>query len=244
MDWHHICMRVAPYIVRIETEEGTGTGFLFGYNGDKFLSAVATAAHVVMRAHRWRQPIRLIHHESGKELFLPGRDRTIDVDAARDSASVVFESKAGGLPFPSDTLRLLDATKYKAVGIELAWMGFPEVVYPELCFFKGPVSAFQQDRECYLIDGVAINGVSGGPVFARKEAEGAEVPQLVGTVSAYLSNVQGARTLPGLLRAQDIAPFYKTLQKFKNFDDAKEHEAKQPPAPPEATEKPQGPTPS
>lgn len=242
VEWHKVFEAVRPYIVRIETSEGTGTGFLFGYNEDRSLCAIATAAHVVSRAHRWRQPISLIHETSGQELFLTYTDRIIDLDIGRDAASIVVPS--GSLPFPEKTLRLFEAEKsYKRVGIPLGWAGYPGIVYPQVCFFRGYVSAFLTNEDAYLLDGVAISGVSGGPVFASKvEAHEDKlvknIPELVGVVSAYVSNVIGTRTLPGLSRAQDVSPFYITLQKLKNMDDAKKHEAIQPPLPPEKPAEP------
>jgi hypothetical protein len=47
----------------------------------------------------------------------------------------------------------------------------------------------------YLIDGVAINGVGGGPVFAALKND---QPQLLGTISAYMPNRMRGDALPGL----------------------------------------------
>lgn len=218
---HELCEMLRPYIVRIETQGGTGTGFLFAYNEEHSLAAVATALHVVVEAHRWRQPIRIIHEKTGKELFLRANDRIVDPYEKRDAAALVFPT--GELPFPDTTLKMIGADKFMPVGHELGWMGFPGVVSPQLCFFRGAVSAFLHDRDCYLIDGVAINGVSGGPVFIGEKS-----PHLVGIVSAYIPNPVGAKTLPGLAVAQDISPLYETISRFKNMDEAKKHAAAKP----------------
>jgi hypothetical protein len=78
-------------------------------------------------------------------------------------------------------------------GAEVGWLGFPGLVYPELCFFRGVVSGYSERPPIYLIDGVAINGVSGGPAFDRTGL-------LAGFVSAYVPNqVSGDLTLPGLM---------------------------------------------
>ncbi|MCL4837765.1 MAG: serine protease [Thermoanaerobaculia bacterium] len=217
MKWHQIHQLVSRHVFRVETQDGVGTGFLFGYNRDKSLAAVATAAHVVSHAHHWRQPIRLVHHATSKEVFLGVTDRVIFLNARRDSASILVHAAA--LPFEVDTLELFNPTKYKRVGIDIAWMGFPSVAYPELCFFTGCISAFLGNEDCYLVDGVAINGVSGGPVFAAKDEK---TPEIIGIVSAYLPNRTG--NTPGLLRAQDISQFHQDLQLVHSFDDAKQKE--------------------
>ena len=78
-------------------------------------------------------------------------------------------------------------------GAELGWLGFPGLVYPELCFFRGVVSGYQEKPPIYLIDGVAISGVSGGPAFDQTGL-------LVGLISAYVPNqVDTGTTLPGLM---------------------------------------------
>jgi len=205
MSFHKLYEIVTPYIVRIETQEGYGTGFLFGYNGTKEMAAIATAAHVVDRAHEWKQPIRIKHYSTGGECFLPAEKRAILIDKEKDSASILIASNK--LDLPEETLPLMDREKYRKIGTDLGWVGFPSVASNELCFFKGCVSAFALESDTYLIDGVAINGVSGGPVFGDK---GDETPQIIGTVSAYSPNLINGKTLPGLLRAQDITPFHET----------------------------------
>lgn len=219
MSWQSSHKKILPYVVRIQTQAGEGTGFLFGYNSSKTIAAIATAAHVIEEASDWKQPIKIVHYQSSKEIFLPDSERVFHLDRKRDSASILM--KADKLPFPKDTFPLMDPTKFKSVGSELGWVGFPSVAYPELCFFTGRVSAFLHETDCYLIDGVAINGVSGGPVFADNAND---APEIVGSISSYLPNRTGAGTLPGLLRAQDISTFQTTLQSLKSLDEARKKE--------------------
>jgi hypothetical protein len=217
MKWHLVHELVSKHVFRVETQNGVGTGFLFGYNKNRSMAAIATAAHVVAQAHNWRQPIRLVHNDSRKEAFLQYNERVLFLNAARDSASILVPTPL--LPFEPQPLKLVDPANFIMVGVEIAWMGFPSVAYPELCLFTGCVSAFLLEEECYLIDGVAINGVSGGPVFAATHDD---TPELMGIVSAYLPNRTG--NTPGLLRAQDISPFHRDLQWVHSFEEAKEKE--------------------
>lgn len=89
--------------------------------------------------------------------------------------------------------------------------------YPLL--LSGNVSARQDYRHAYLIDGVAINGVSGGPVIYSTETEGV---QIVGTVSAYVSNRATGDALPGLAIARDVSHFHSMISFIKNLDEAKQ----------------------
>jgi hypothetical protein len=86
------------------------------------------------------------------------------------------------------------------IGAEVGWLGFPAIAQYTLCFFSGNVSAWQEWRNAYLIDGVAINGVSGGPVIYSTPTDGV---QIVGCISAYRANRATGEALPGLSIAQD-----------------------------------------
>ncbi len=53
MAWFTAYEKVQPYVVRIETMAGFGTGFLFAYNKDSSVAAIATASHVIVTAVDW-----------------------------------------------------------------------------------------------------------------------------------------------------------------------------------------------
>ncbi|MEW5805048.1 MAG: serine protease [bacterium] len=222
MDWSDCQQKVVPYIFRVETPEGSGTGVFFAYNRRKDIIAIATAAHVVEHADDWKQPIKLRQHSSGKIRLVEDSDRAIFLDRRRDSASIIITNEDFDLP--DETLPMIAENKYKRIGTEIAWMGYPSIAYPHLCFFTGRISSFIHGDDSYLIDGVAINGVSGGPVFARL-SEGN--PQLLGIVSAYMANRVRGDALPGLLRSQDVTTFHETIKTFTSLDEAREKKEKE-----------------
>jgi hypothetical protein len=86
-----------------------------------------------------------------------------------------------------------------------------------LCFLSGTVSARRDDLKAYLIDGVAINGVSGGPVINSTATEGV---QFVGVMTAYRANRAFGDSLPGLSIAQDVSHFHGVIQHIRSIDDA------------------------
>ncbi len=217
MSWDLIDDKINPYLFRIETQSGSGTGFFLAYNPTGELAAVATAAHVIEHAHEWKQPIKLFNEGAGEFAFVSESDRVVFLDQERDAALILMHRRL--LKFPDDVLPLADSTKYRTVGTELAWLGYPSVAYPTLCFFSGRVSAFLLAQDCYLIDGVAINGVSGGPVLYELPDGALEI---VGVISAYMPNRSG--NTPGLLRAQDITPFVETLKTLQSMHEAKDQE--------------------
>ena len=219
-DWDVVYENVLPHIVRIETPESTGTGFLFALNESKEIVAFATAAHVVDHADSWKLPIKIRHHVSGNEIFVSDSKRFIEIDTKRDSASIVIPRP--GDYIPEDPLPMMDPEQFKKIGVQVAWAGYPSIAYPNLCLFTGTIAAFILENDSYLIDGVAIHGVSGGPVFAHLE-DGQ--PQVLGTISAYKPNRQRGDTLPGLLQAHDVAALQTTVTKIKSVDEERRKRA-------------------
>jgi hypothetical protein len=221
MEWHIAYDKIRAYVLRIETLDGRGTGFLFAYNKDKSTVAVATASHVVETARNWKQPIKLWHPASKATVFLEARNRSIWLDRAHDAASILVRAEELKLSeLPSTVLPLLDASMAKKVGVELGWAGFPALAVNRICFFSGRVSA--RAEQSYLVDGVAIHGVSGGPVFDNVGKE----PRIIGVVSAYMPNLLSGESLPGLLQVRDLKTFHDHIQRIRSFDEAieKEHE--------------------
>jgi S1-C subfamily serine protease len=211
MKWHEAVGKVAPYVVKIETPSGHGTGYLCLYT-KKGLAGIATADHVVADVHYWQQPLRIIQTGKGASVLLKHEQRAIFSGPRNDSAVVLFKST---LDLPETPLPLIASDKRMKIGVELGWLGYPSVAESQLCFFTGTVSAHQ--KNAYFIDGVAIDGVSGGPVF---DASG-ELAQIVGTISAYHYNVTGSSALPGLSFAQDVTHLHETISKFGTLDEAR-----------------------
>ncbi len=219
MNWHKAYDSIKPYMVRIETESGFGTGFLFAYTGNHALAAFATACHVIDDVEEWKKPLRIRHYVSGKVVFFDQSERVILTDRRRDTATILISASAFNLP-PA-TLSLLPSDKIKKIGVEVGWTGFPSLSPADLCFFSGTVSFYNSDDESYFIDGVAINGVSGGPVFYVLQDE---TPQIVGVISAYVANRRGGEALPGLLKARDLTTLHSHINKIKSLEEAKKKE--------------------
>ena len=223
VEWYEIVDVVAPHVVRIWTPQGSGTGFLVSISKNTPMCAVATAAHVIAHAHYWEEPIRIEHQSSGKTLILRQADRAMYVENEKDTAAIVFER--GDLILPSEVLSLAPKAKYFKSGVEIGWLGYPAMPKASLCFFSGRISAWIQEDDAYLVDGVAINGVSGGPAFRGDT--------LAGVVSAYIPNRNTGEVLPGLAVVRGVGQFHEVADSFKTLDDAKAEEtpATEPPPP-------------
>ncbi len=221
MEWHKAIDVVKPHIVKIFTPEGSGTGFLLLFNAQKNLCGIATAAHVISHAHIWEEPIRIQHYSSEKTVFLRPEQRAIKINWKEDTATILFA--VGDVPFPDQPIQLKPEGKILKLGVEVGWLGFP-VISSDLCFFSGRVSSWSQELG-YLIDGVAISGVSGGPTL---RIGGDSSIHLIGVVSAYIPSRTSGETLPGLCVVRDVTQLQKYIEAFKTIEEAKEQET--PPA--------------
>lgn len=213
LSWRKAIEVIEPHIVKIDTPRGSGTGFLCVHTENKLLCGIATAAHVVAESDRWQEPIRVQHFISRKEKLLRAPDRYIFLDLKLDTAVIVFANNK--IPFPENILTFVPKGKHLKVGNEIGWIGFPSVSPKNLCFFSGRISSWLGDYKTYLVDGVAINGVSGGPTFYIY----AKGIKLIGSVSAYLPN--RVEATPGLSVISSVEHFQKVIKTIKNLDEAK-----------------------
>lgn len=215
--WNTVVSVVEPYVVRLSTPGGWGTGFLLVRSQGAVLTGIATAAHVVEHAHLWEDPIRIQHPASGESLVVRHDTRAIRVDPTSDTAVLILPKPVGKIPFPDGALTLAPKGMYLTVGNEVGWFGFPAIPAADLCFFSGRISAWSPSLDAYLVDGNAINGVSGGPAIAVV----AGVLFLIGVVSAYAPNRATGETLPGLAVVRSVERFHTDVAAISSFDEAK-----------------------
>ena len=193
MNWKYFIKQIAPCVVRIETVDGHGTGFLCAYTGDKSRCGIATAYHVIDKARLNEGTIKIIGTKGAVRLNKNDREILFDYDS--DSA-VIDSSCHIDLSLPEVAVTLTDKDQIIDPGSEVGWLGYPGigVLSSTQCFFSGNISIFQEQLQLYCIDGVAINGVSGSPVFFPSD----EGMFIIGLITAYWPNVVFGKNLPGL----------------------------------------------
>jgi len=86
-------------------------------------------------------------------------------------------------------------------------------------FFSGHISCYRENEDDYLVDGNAINGVSGGPAF-YVDSKTSET-KICGVVTAYIPNRATGEALPGLCVVTSVEPYQEDLKKLRSIDDAK-----------------------
>jgi len=226
--WYEAVEVIEPHIVKLSTPRGQGTGFLI--SAGAATCAIATAAHVLDQAHYWEEPVRIDHPSSGTTSLVRHFERAIFLDVSHDTAALLLTR--GEIPFPTFTLPLAPKDRFLRVGNEIGWLGFPAIATARLCFFGGRVSAYDGGAKAYLVDGVAINGVSGGPAFHLTE----KLPMVIGVVSAYMPNRATGEVLPGLSLVRDVTQFHELAPTFASIEQAKKEESPATPPPPPPAE--------
>lgn len=222
MDWNAVVARVASSVVKIETPSGHGTGFLCLYNEDRTFCGIATAHHVIAHAEKWQEPVRILNYESRSNALLKETDRVIWSDEDKDSAVILFS--AGHLQLPEEPIALFPTDSRLGIGVEVGWMGYPAIAEHTMCFFAGNISADWSFRNAYLLDGVAINGVSGGPVIYSADATANNL-RIVGTITAYRANRATGEVLPGVSIAQDVSHFDAMVRHLRTLEEANRQKA-------------------
>jgi len=213
VSWAKALLKLEEYVFKILTPNGSGTGFLILISGD--LYGIATSYHVIEHEYTWEEPIKIQHFSTGKQVLLKTPDdRFIFPYPDEDLAFILFPK--GDLILPTKTLEMIRSEKHVRKGVQMGWCGFPNIASTTLCFFTGHVSAFLESSGAYLVDGVAINGVSGGPAFTVRK----NTPRLCGVVAAYIANRATGETLPGVCLIRDVAPYQETLSNLKSIEEA------------------------
>ena len=200
MTWQNAVDIVKPHVVKLATTDGHGTGFLVHRRDDWVV--IATAKHVVTHAHNWGLPIR-VDYQNLAPLTLTAVDRTLLLHPEQDSAVLVWKlQKSVAASLPVEPLPLLGDKSFVRTGVTIGWLGYPHLVEggTRCCFFSGSISDFIRPR--YFVDGVAINGVSGGPAFCPDKDGNITI---VGSISEYWLNQQDEKSLPGIMVANDIS---------------------------------------
>lgn len=209
-EWYAPVDNIIPHIVRIETLTGSGTGFMAVR--EEHLAMIFTAAHVISDAARLQQAVRLHHYKSQTNVVVhidkrnESNSATSYLEGSRDTAALSVATSL--LPFPLESPHLITEDSRLKVGNQMGWLGFPSVAPQNLCFFHGYTSCWLPEEQAYLIDGISIPGVSGGPAFYMPKGQG--TPHIAGIVTEYRysKSQQTGDVLPGVSLIRDITQIH------------------------------------
>ena len=227
MNLESIIKIISPSVVRVQTHNGYGTGFIFWQNQE--LCCIATANHVIEPANQegWEQPI-LITQSDGESIHLYPHDRWIVPRLNNgDSAAIVVRKE--NFKIPENLIPLQEDTTI-SIGSSIGWLGYPVLIDKGIIqpsFFSGVISNIFPVTDQYVIDGVSIHGVSGGPVFyLSNDCSGSFI---IGSISSYHVNRvpvgENMESWPGLLISHNVSVFKPLIEHLKTLEDAKNQQA-------------------
>lgn len=215
---------ISPSVVRVKTQNGYGTGFIFWENQE--ICCIATASHVIEPAIQpgWEQPI-LITQSDGESIHIYPHDRWIvpRLDNG-DSAAIVVRKES--LIVPNKLIQLQEEAT-TPIGSKVGWLGYPSLINASIIqpsFFSGVISnIFPHPLNQYVIDGVSIHGVSGGPVFYL--SDNCRDCFIIGSISSYHVNRvpvgNNLESWPGLLISHNVSVFKPVIEHLKTLEEAK-----------------------
>ena len=182
LQWHEVVDRASKCVFRLHAGSASGTAFVIALGrppqGADCYATLATAWHVLEDLPGTSDDLELVSVD-GKTVFSSAADRIgfYPLGDPRYDTGLVVVRTGEVLVEERELLPLLPAESQLARGAEIGWLGFPGIAEPEICFCHGYVSGYLNDPPTYLIDGVAINGVSGGPALDSRA-------HVIGLVSA------------------------------------------------------------
>ncbi|MBN1764150.1 MAG: trypsin-like peptidase domain-containing protein [Sedimentisphaerales bacterium] len=202
--WDEIVDLAEKIVFQVVTESCSGTCFavsLGAESGSKYkYICFVTAWHVIEDIDKSKDKLTLI--SSDRKTVIDAKPGYYDLFSLGPNIfdTALFIIKSSEIIVKQE--ELLPMLGYQWImprGAQISWVGFPGIVKTDLCFFSGHVSGYINEPPTYLIDGVAINGVSGGPAFDNRA-------HIIGLVSAYIPNkVDETTTLPGLMALVPIS---------------------------------------
>jgi len=216
LSWSQAVSQMKQNLVKVSTVGGGyGSGFLIP-PPEKAPGnlCVLTAFHAIKHAYETGATIVIESAVASGKIVLPSRARSVFVAVDRDQAIISFNG-------PKDfeklhTVTFLSKDRHCIPGVELGWLGFPglKVSQNVPCFLSGHVSAYIEEAEAYLVDGVSIHGLSGGPVFYCDDGK----VVLAGIVTNYFPNAVNNQAWPGLAMFRTINPLMKLYDAQKKKD--------------------------
>src|SRR5713101_3932243 len=204
LPWKDVVEKIAPLVFRVYIDQYVGTAFVVcrgrGKPPFEHVAVLATARHVADPAKTGVvDSLTLVSSDLKREY--PSSQNPMEMRVLGKEAydtSVILVRSREEIISSQALMPMLPWNSLLRRGADIAWLGFPALFDPELCFFHGFVSGFRGDRPRYLVNGTAMPGVSGGPAFDNRA-------HLIGLVSEYISHKEeGEAVLPGVLTVVPI----------------------------------------
>jgi hypothetical protein len=172
LEWCQVAEALRRQTFQVLLEDSCGTAFLVAQgieqNSRMRHYAIATAWHVIEDLFAHHELILFRHWDS-----LGIKGETENVATARlgppeFDLGLLFLRTADDLLKPEEMMPVRGLKTFPSLGEDLGWYGHPASLGNEPIFCRGSLACFKTDPHCYLIDGIAYPGMSGGAVADKR----------------------------------------------------------------------------
>ena len=193
LEWWDVARKLAWQTFQVQRKSSCGTAFLCcqGIEQDSSLRhyVFATAWHVIEDVLKEDE---FLLFRSADKLAIGGN--TENIATARlgppsfDLGFVFIRTRDNVLPI-KEMMPIRGLKTFPSLGEDLCWYGYPGSLINDPVFCRGSLACFKTNPHCYLVNGVAYPGMSGGAIADRRG-------WIVGLVSKWwtdsnLPNAQG-----------------------------------------------------
>ena len=202
LSWPNAVDKVARWTFRILVAGSSGTGVAIGIGQLKGQKphgiAIVTARHVVSAIGPGSS--LTLENETGSYEFASEDVRFYGLDLPELDTALIQVISEKQIISQDMLCHVVPVESMLRVGASVGWLGYPFLSDFNRCFFQGVISGYHKGLPAYYVDGVAIHGVSGGPLFD-------DHAQIYGFVSSYIPNrTDPSATMPGIMTAIFVNP--------------------------------------
>ncbi|MBN2210503.1 MAG: trypsin-like peptidase domain-containing protein [Sedimentisphaerales bacterium] len=207
-NWWDIAETLARQTFQVRRKNCRGTAFLVSQGLEKDSSfrhyCFATAWHVI---NDILDDDHFILFRSHDKLEIGGdtyRIMTARLGPPSFDLGFLFLRTVDNLLCPKDMMPVRGLKTFPSLGENLGWYGYPGSLEHEPMFCRGTLACFKTNPHCYLINGLAYPGMSGGAVVDQ-------YGWVVGVISEWWQD-GSLPQIPGMLQAAPSAMIRHVLE--------------------------------
>lgn len=208
LEWWELAERLARQTFQVLRHNSCGTAFLVcqGLEQESSLShyIFATAWHVIEDLLEEEEFILFRHADRLAIKGVTERIMTARLGPPEFDLGFLIMRTADDVLDVNHMMPVRGLKTFPSLGEDLGWYGYPGSLGYDPLFCRGTLACFKTDPHCYLINGVAYPGMSGGGIADQRG-------WIVGIVSKWWQD-PALREAPGLLQAAPSAMVRHVLE--------------------------------
>ena len=207
-EWWDIAEKLAHQTFQLCRSSSLGTAFLVSQGIEKNSKCrhycFATAWHVIDDILKEDEFVLFRHHDKLAVTGSTERIMTARLGPESFDLGFLFLRTIEDLLPLKQMMPVRGLKTFPALGEDLGWYGYPGSLESTPIFCRGTLACFKSDPHCYLINGIAYPGMSGGAVVDQ-------FGWVIGVVSEWWED-SNLLKIPGMLQAAPSAMIRHVLE--------------------------------